>query len=351
MMYDVLVVGAGQAGLATGYYLKEAGVNYLMIDAGSSIGDSWRNRYDSLQLFTPREYDALPGMQLRGHKNTLPSKNEIADYLEDYAAFFKLPVVLNVLARRLWKKDGIFCLETTKGLFEARSIVIATGPFHRANIPDFSKQLPENVIQFHSSEYKNPLQLSPGSTLVVGGGNSGAQIAAEIALHAKQSVAISISGTIKYKPLYIMKRSIFWYFEKLGILRAGADTLRGAWLRKQPEYVYGYDLKKLVHKGKVRVYPRTLHVEGQRVIFEDRNELVVDNVIWATGFKQNYASWMDIEGALNSNGEAVHNEGVSPIDGLYFVGLPWQTARGSALIGWVKYDAERIVSHIKKSTS
>ncbi|MBY3621062.1 NAD(P)-binding domain-containing protein [Acinetobacter sp. CUI P1] len=344
-MYDVLVIGAGQAGLAAGHYLKQSGFSFLIIDAASSIGNSWRNRYDSLHLFTPRIYDVLPGIPLKGNKHGLPDKDEIADYLENYSKQMELPIKLECQAIRLWKKEGIYYAETTHGVIEARNIIVATGPFQVKNVPHFSKTISDNVIQLHSSEYRNPTQLAPGTTVVVGGGNSGAQIAAELALDHKQSVYISIAREITFKPLYIMKRSVFWFFEKLGILRASNESWVGKWLQNQPEYVYGYELKELIKRGEVLVYPRAVNAIDDRIIYEDGSELKADNVIWATGYKRS-DQWIDIANAFNSKGMILHNKGESPVKGLYFVGLPWQTSRGSALLGWVKYDAQRIVNSI-----
>lgn len=347
-MYDVLVIGAGQAGLAEGYYLKQTGLEFLIIDGASSIGDSWRKRYDSLTLFTPRMYDGLPGMPLEGDKNSFPSKDEISDYLETYAKHMDLPVRLECMALRLWKEGEIFHLETTQGILKASNILVATGPFQIKNVPMFSKSLSENVLQLHSSEYKNPSQLVPGTTVVVGGGNSGAQITVELAQVLKQPLYISVARNITFKPLYIMNRSIFWFFEKLGILRANTRSMIGKWLRNQPEYVYGYELRELIRRGEVRVYPRALNGLDNRIIYEDGSELVVDNVIWATGFKRN-DQWIQIANAFDLNGNIIHNEGVSPVKGLFFVGFPWQTSRGSALLGWVKYDAQKIVNGIFQS--
>ncbi|WP_064640070.1 flavin-containing monooxygenase [Paenibacillus sp. AD87] len=344
-MYDVLVIGAGQAGLAAGYYLQQSGLTFLIVDAVSSVGESWRKRYDSLRLFTPRMYDRLPGMPLSGNKNSLPSKDEIADYFENYAKQMELPIKLNCSISRLSKRDEMFYAETNDGMIEARNIIVATGPFQTKNVPHFAKSLSENVIQLHSSEYKNRSQLLPGTTVVVGGGNSGAQIAVELASDDRQTVYISIARNITFRPLHIMKRSIFWYFEKLGVLRASADRMVGKWLRNQPEYVYGYELKELITKGKVNKRPRAMNAIDNRILYEDGSEAPIDNIIWATGFKRN-DGWIDIATAFDSQGKILHERGVSPVAGLYFVGLPWQTSRGSALLGWVKYDAQRIVNHV-----
>jgi putative flavoprotein involved in K+ transport len=284
-------------------------------------------------------------MPLSGNENSLPSKDEIADYFESYAKQMHLPIKLNCLITRLSKQDEVYYAETNDGIIEARNIIVATGPFQTKNVPHFAKSLSENVIQLHSSEYKNISQLLPGTTVVVGGGNSGAQIAVELASDDKQTVYISIARNITFRPLHIMKRSIFWYFEKLGVLRASADRMVGKWLRNQPEYVYGYELKELITKGKVNKRPRAMNAIDNRILYEDGSEAPIDNIIWATGFKRN-DGWIDIATAFDSQGEILHERGVSPVAGLYFVGLPWQTSRGSALLGWVKYDAQRIVNHV-----
>lgn len=143
-MYDVLVIGAGQAGLAAGYYLQQSGLTFLIVDAASSVGQSWRKRYDSLRLFTPRMYDGLPGMPLSGNKNSLPSKDEIADYFENYAKQMELPIKLNCEISRLSKQDEVYYAETNDGMIEARNIIVATGPFQNKNVPHFAKSLSES---------------------------------------------------------------------------------------------------------------------------------------------------------------------------------------------------------------
>lgn len=149
-MYDVLIIGAGQAGLAAGYYLKQSGMRFLIVDAASSVGHSWRNRYDSLHLFTPRMYDGLPGKPLKGDRNGLPDKDEIADYLENYAQQMELPVQMNCKVVRLSKAEEVFYAETTQGRIEARNVIAATGPFQIKNVPSFSEFLSEHVTQLHS---------------------------------------------------------------------------------------------------------------------------------------------------------------------------------------------------------
>ena len=176
MRYETIVIGAGQAGLAMGYYLSQSNVNFLIIDKGRELGEVWKERYDSLRLFTPRMYSSLPGLVLDGDQHGFPSKDEIGDYLKHYADKFALPVALNTEVLSVTKHEESFCVETTKGMFNTSNIVVATGPFQTKRLPAFSASLNESILQLHSSEYKNPNQLQKGNVLVVGGGNSGAQI-------------------------------------------------------------------------------------------------------------------------------------------------------------------------------
>ncbi|MDR6120421.1 cation diffusion facilitator CzcD-associated flavoprotein CzcO [Bacillus sp. SLBN-46] len=183
MMYDVVVIGAGQAGLSIGYYLKHSSLSFIIVDNNKSEGDVWRNRYDSLVLFTPRSYSALPGLALEGNPAGFPTKDEIAEYLERYAKAFDLPIQFSCHVQRVQKENDTFIISTTDSIIKTKKIVIATGPFHTPIIPSFAQELPQQVVQLHSSEYKNPAQLKDGPVLVVGGGNSGSQIAVELSNH------------------------------------------------------------------------------------------------------------------------------------------------------------------------
>ena len=151
---------------------------------------------------------------------------------------------------------------------------------------------------------------------------------------------------MKFKPLYLLGRSIFWYFDKLGLLQAGEQSRRGRWLKKQPEQVYGLELKKLILRENVSVRPRAVDVIGDAVRFADGSSVQAPNLIWATGFRPDYG-WVDVPGALDANGVPIHRQGVSPIPGIYFVGLPWQTCRGSALLGGVGRDAEKVAAALR----
>jgi putative flavoprotein involved in K+ transport len=344
-MIDVIVIGAGQAGLAVGYYLKQAGLKFIMLDDQSQVGDSWRNRYDSLRLFTPRRYDSLPGLDFPEDPEGLPTKNEVAEYLTMYAEHHELPIESETKVRQLKREHDSFVIVTDTNTYYAKQVVIATGPFQTPVIPSYSSGVSDQVVQFHSSHYQNASQLQQGVTLVVGAGNSGAHIASE--LTDTHEVHLSAGSNIHYKPLTITGKSIFWYYDKLGLIQSDKASLLGRLVKKQPEQIYGFDLNQKITQGHVHLHPRTIGVDGDEVFFENGSSLVISNIVWATGYKRN-DSWILIDGVIDEKEKVIHKAGQSNIDGLFFVGLPWQTCRGSALLGWVKYDAEKIVSAIQR---
>jgi putative flavoprotein involved in K+ transport len=347
MLYDTIIIGAGQAGLSMGYYLKQANKSFLILDKGNEIGDVWRNRYDSLTLFTPRSYSSLPGLSLGGNEKTYPTKDEIADYLSTYVDTFALPVQHNTNIQEVSSIQNGFRILTNNGEFTTRNVVIATGPFQTPLIPDFAKKLSQDVYQVHSSQYRNPSQLEKGPVLVVGGGNSGSQIAVEVS--EERETYISVSHKAKFLPQDIGNRSIFWYFDKLGIYRANVHSKVGQFLRKQPDPIFGFELKSKFKSGKISSKPRTISIEKDTFFFEDGSNLQVKNVIWSTGFKSNY-DWIHISGVINEKGLPIHQRGVTPIQGLYFLGLPWQSTRGSALIQGVGADAKYLHQQMMKKS-
>ncbi|WP_018932981.1 flavin-containing monooxygenase [Gracilibacillus lacisalsi] len=344
-MYDTIVVGAGQAGLSVGYYLKNTDQNFLLLDKGNEIGEKWKERYDSLVLFTPRMYSSLPGLPLRGDKQGFPSKNEIVSYLKDYVAHFHLPVQLNEAVKSVVKVENNFLIETNKGTYKAKNLVVATGPFQTPYIPKFSKNLSPTINQFHSENYQNSNQLLDGNVVVVGGGNSGAQIAVE--LSKERETYLAISKKLSYLPLTISNKSIFWWFNKLGILSAKNNSLLGKFIQKKGDPIFGLDLKQAIKKNKVKVKSRVVAANKNVLVFQDNSTLEVNNIIWATGFKSEYP-WLRIEGVLDKEGQVIHERGESTIKGLYFIGLPWQFRRGSALLQGVGYDAAYIVRKISE---
>lgn len=342
--YNTIIVGAGQAGLAMGYYLQKKTKSFLLIDGCSKVGDSWRFRYDSLTLFTPRSHSALPDMLLSGDQNGYPTKDEVADYLYEYSRKFNLPVKLNTEIIKIVKNEGIFHVFTKSGEeFTSENIIIATGPFQKPVQPVFSTDLPEHIVQVHSAHYKNPSQLNEGTTLVVGGGNSGMQIAVELA--GDRDVYLSLGKKPKFLPYEVANKSIFWWFSVLGISKLTVDSKLGQILKKN-DPIIGKEIKPLVKRGKVKILPRTSDHLGQKILFENGFELEPQNIIWATGYQSDY-SWVEIPHIFDGKGRPIHDRGVTKEKGLYFIGLSWQYRRGSALLLGVGDDAKFLAEKIE----
>ena len=341
---DVLVIGAGQAGLAIGYYLSQSNQSFVLIDATRRVGDVWRNRYDSLVLFSPRRYSSLPGLAMSGTPTGFPTKDGFADYLEAYASHFSLPIYLNTKVETLKQADGFFEAITSQGRYTAKNVVIATGPFQKPFIPQLEGSGSKSVFQLHSSDYRGPAQLTAGPALVVGGGNSGAQIALELA--ESRQVYLSAGHEMVFIPREILKRSIFWWLDVTRLAKA-SDGSKLAKLLKKTEPVIGMELKPLIENGKVLVKERAVSLQEQEVGFKDGSKTSVDNIIWATGFRLDY-SWIDVAGVLDSQENPIHYRGISPVAGLYFLGLPWLSRVGSAQINGINYDAKNIFENLKK---
>ena len=350
---DVLVVGAGQAGLAIGYHLQRAGLRFLIVDAAAEIGASWRNRWDSLRLFTPAQYDGLPGMGFPAADDTYPTRAEVADYLKAYAARFELPVLLSTAVTRLEHDRADhgdrFVTHTSQGPLCARQVVIATGPFQTPVTPAISAGLGPEVMQLHSAEYRNPAQIRPGRVVVVGAGNSGRQIALELVKSHTDShsdshdVALAVGTQEPELPQRILGHDLFWWLTKTRLLTRTADSRLARRMRARGDLVIGSPMKELRAAG-VDVRPRLTAATGDTVTFADHTQTRPATIIWATGFRSDH-SWIDIDGAVTDTGVA-HERGLSPVPGLSFIGLPWQHSRGSALLGFVKDDAAWLAQRV-----
>lgn len=337
-VHDVLVIGGGQAGIAMGYLLKQRGLSFVILDENKRVGDSWRNRYDSLVLFTTRKYSSLPGFPMDGSPEGFPTKDEMANYLERYMTHFNLPVNFNIHVKEVVKSNDCFEIHTNLGIMKSKQVVIATGGFQKPFIPSVIEDDVDS-FQMHSSSYLNPQQIPKGSVLVVGGGNSGAQIAVELA--QTNEVTMALSHPFKFLPLHFLNKSIFSWLEMVGLLFAGTDTRRGKWFRKQSDPIFGYSLKRLIDTNQLFIKPRVTHVKGSEVTFEDHSKMTFDSIIWSTGFSSSY-DWIKLDGVIS------HQRGVSSVEGLYFIGLPWQHQRGSALICGVGRDAAYLMTFIQK---
>jgi putative flavoprotein involved in K+ transport len=340
MRFDVAVIGAGQAGLAIGHALSNQGRQFVILEAGESIGPAWRGRWDSLTLFTPRRYDSLPGLEFPGDPDGYPTRDEVIVYLERYAAAFDLPVELASPVRSLRREGETFHLEVDGKTIEADQVVVATGPFQTPRIPAFAGDLAPEVFQTHSTGYLRPTEVPDGTVLVVGGGNTGFQIAQELSATHQTHLAVGTRQTpLPQRPL---GRDLFWWLGKSGLLYKTTESRMGRRMRER-DVLIGSSPRGAKRHG-VKLEPRAVGASGRTVSFADGSSLDVDAVIWATGYRFDYG-WIDAPVA-DQDGAIPHRRGVTDIPGLYFLGLPWQHTRGSALLGWVKDDAEFIADQI-----
>lgn len=339
--YEVVVIGAGQAGLAMGYYLARQGRRFIILERGDSIAPAWRERWDSLTLFTPRRYSSLPGMPFPGDPDGYPTRDEVIAYLERYVETFELPVEFNSNVRRLSQEGGRFVLELEGRTITADQVVVATGPFQTPYIPKLAEELDPDVGQAHSTGYRRPSDVPEGTVLVVGGGNTGFQIAKE--LSSTHKVILSVGSRQTPLPQRLAGRDLFWWLTKTHILSTTVESRLGSRLQHRDTLI-GSSPRELKRRYGVELKPRAIRASGRTVTFEDGSEVEVDAVIWATGYRPDY-SWIDLP-IFGSSGRLRHRRGVTDVPGLYFLGLTWQHTRGSALIGWVKDDAQFIVERI-----
>lgn len=346
---DILVIGAGQAGLAQGYHLKATPFTFQIVDCHRRIGDSWRKRYDSLVLFTPRAYSALPGLAVPGDPESYATKDEIADYLESYASHFELPVMVDTPIRWLERTNDGFRATTEAGeTIDCQAVVLATGAYQQPAVSPIARQLSADVLQLSPETYTSPAQIPAGSVLVVGDGASGRQIARE--LTATHHVLLSTGRPRRVSPERILGKSLFWWIDKLGIVRASRESAIGKYLMKvDPFPGKALGLKPLGRQGVV-VVGRLMHMDGKSVTFASGETAAVETVIWATGYKEN-TDWIAISEAKDAQGNMLHRRGVSPVPYLYLIGRSWQWTRGSALLTGVGDDAVMIKDHIVKDVS
>lgn len=339
--YDVAVIGGGQAGLSMGYFLARAGRSFVILERADSVGAAWRARWDSLTLFTSRRFDALPGMPFPGDPDGYPGRDEVVAYLESYAAEFGLPVRLDSPVRALRRDgDGRFEVELDDDALTADQVVVATGPFQNPRLPGFASDLAADVAQMHSTDYRTPADLPAGTIAVVGGGNTGFQIAEELA--ATRDVHLAIGVRQMPFPQRFLGRDLFWWLTKTRLIEKSLETKFGKRM-SQKETLVGSKPSKSKKLG-VDLHPRAVGAGGRSIRFEDGTSIDVDGVIWATGFRSDY-SWIDLP-ILDGHDRVKHRRGVTDVAGLYFLGLQWQWTRGSALLGFVKDDAAYLAERV-----
>jgi putative flavoprotein involved in K+ transport len=351
--HEVVVIGAGQSGLAAGYHLARRGIDFVLLEAERRVGDVWRNRYDSLLLYSPAKYNALPGLPFPLPAHAFPSGHEMADYLESYAAHHHLPVRTGEDVDRLRPApDGGDGYEVVTGhaRHRAREVIVATGGFQRPFIPEFAAQLDPAIRQLHSAEYRNRTQLADGPALVVGIGHSGADIAYEVAGAGLSTV---LSGSDRGQlPFSVDSRRMRLAWPVMRFIASKVMTLDTPIGRRMAPRVRGHGVPllrvrraDLDRAGVRRCRARTVGVRNGRPLLADDTVLDVANVIWCTGFRPDFR-WIELP-VLGEDGWPGQHRGVAEsAPGLYFLGLPFLYAFASMLVLGAGRDAEYVVNRI-----
>jgi putative flavoprotein involved in K+ transport len=343
------VIGGGQAGLAVGYHLMRRGLPFVILDENDRIGHVWRKRWDSLRLFTPGRYDGLPGMPFPGSPSTYPTKNQVADYFETYAHAFGLPVRNGVKVDKLSKIDDRFALVCGTDTLFAERVVVATGAYYYPKIPPFARELDASIVQLHSKEYRNPAQIQEGGVLVVGAGNSGAEIAVELGRTHQTWLSGRDTGQEPASAGTLPARlftPIMWFVAtRLTVKTRLGRKLRDHFLDPPRGIPLGRVRRKDFVSAGIERVPRVSGIRNGLPVLEDGRVLEVSNVIWCTGFTPNY-DWIDLS-LPTHNRVPIHERGiVAACPGFYLVGLPFLYSLSSGLVGGVGRDAKYIVDHI-----
>jgi putative flavoprotein involved in K+ transport len=346
---DTLVIGGGQAGLAVGYHLARAGVPFLIIDASRKTGDSWRDRWDSLRLFTPNRFNSLPGLRIPGEDWGFPTKDELADYLESYAVHFELPIRHGVKVDHLTREDGAFLATAGDLEFQADRVVVAMASYQKPKLPEFADRLDHRIVQLHVADYKNPGQLQNGDVLVVGLGNSGAEISMDLAGRHRVLLSGEPSAVQPFRPERLSGRVLMPFVGPVLLNRVLTTSnplgrkVRSKMVHKAAPLLR-VKPKDLVAAGVERVGRVTRVVDGYPTL-DDGSVLDVANIVWCTGFEPGF-SWLDLP-LFDDEGHVVHERGVvDVVPGVYFVGLKFLYSLLSDTLLAAGRDAGYVVDHL-----
>ena len=348
---DTVIVGGGQAGLAMGYHLTRRGMPFVILDAQERIGDAWRHRWDSLRLFTPAWLDALPGMPFPAPPHTFPTKDEMGDYLEAYAKRFDLPVHTGERVERVQREGDGFSVRTQRAMYRAEQVVVAMATYQRPKVPAFAGKLDPNIVQLHVRDYRNPRQLRDGTTLIVGAGNSGAELAMELASRHRVLLSGRHPGHLPFKVDSPAGRTVLvravtrFVFHRLLTTRTPLGRAARPKIVRRAGPLIRQKPRDLAAAGVTRV-PRTTGVSDGRPLLADGRTQDVANVLWCTGFEPDL-SWIDAPGVIDGEKEPRHHRGVvGETPGLYFLGLHFLHALSSAMIHGVDRDAAHLADHV-----
>jgi putative flavoprotein involved in K+ transport len=348
--HKVIVIGAGQAGLSAGYFLKKNNIDFLILDANERVGDSWRNRWDSLRLFTPAKFDSLAGMSFPSDPNYFPTKDEMGDYLETYAKHFNLPIRNNTKVSGLSREGKKYCMAAGDKHFEAEHVIIAMSNYQVPKIPTFAKELNPDIVQIHSFDYRDLSQLQDGPVLVVGAGNSGSELALEAARNGYEvwlsgrdtgHIPFDIEGT--FAKLIMVRLVIRFLFHRILTtstpigkkVRPKVTSQGGPLIRNKPKDFINYGIKRI---------PKIASVKNGLPVDENHQVIDIKNIIWCTGFYPSF-SWIDIP--VFKDKEPMQERGVVKNEpGLYFVGMHFLYSLSSAMIHGAERDAEYVVNTI-----
>jgi putative flavoprotein involved in K+ transport len=352
---ETVVIGGGQAGLVAGYELRRRGREFVILDANARTGDAWRSRWDSLRLFTPRRDCELPGLRFDAQRNLAPTKDEVADYLERFAAMHELPIRHRVRVNRLTKNGERFRIETDAGELTASNVVVAAGSYGDPRLPAFASDLDPHIVQLHSAAYVNPAQLQPGGVLLVGAGNSGADIsldvvgthptwlAGPVVPHVPVDIDKFFGRNVVVRVVSFLQRNVLCLRTPIG--RKKAPSLRSKatpLIRQKPKWL---------ERAGVQRVGRVVGVHDGLPQLEDGQVLDVTNVIWCTGFRHDFP-WIDLPGFDDEHGTPLHSRGVATeMPGLYFLGLPFQFALASSTFWGIGRDAAYVVKQLDKQAT